>query len=258
MQIYPDRNTRPTSVLPIALIAATAAFTFTWLVLGFVNDGYRFYDIVIEDYSPISQPISGLGLGKTAARMNTAFVIYGSIAIAGAFGISRNLAHIEPRTRQAALWTLGLHGLGAVLVGVFTLEEMPMHSFGFLLVLAPIIGFAIVGRRLRSNDRWRRLSLLLIRVATPVGLLLVVAFFATFNPEAAGSGEGFAGLSQRALIVFVQAWIVAIAWTTREGGDLAENGRSNDSPASEFPSRGSLCAYRPRSSGTARTGRLPN
>lgn len=232
MQINPDRNMRPiSSVLSIALIAATAAFTFTWLALGFVNDGYRFYDIVIENYSQISQPISGLGLGKTAAGMNTAFVIYGSIAIAGAFGISRNLAHIEPRTRQAALWTLGLHGLGAVLVGVFTLEEMLMHSFGFLLVLTPIIGFAIVGRRLRSNDKWRRLGLLLTRVATPVGLLLVVAFFATFNPEAAGSGEGFAGLSQRALVIFVQAWIVAIAWTTRRASDLAENGRSNDSPA---------------------------
>jgi len=231
MQTTPARNTLPiSSMLPIALIAATAAFTFTWLALGLINDGYRFYDIVIENYSPVSQPISGLGLGKTAAAMNTAFVIYGSIAIAGAFGISRNLAHIEPRTRQAALWTLGLHGLGAVLVGVFTLEEMPMHSFGFLLVLTPIIGFAIVGRRLRSNDKWRRLGLLLTRVATPVGLLLVVAFFATFNPEAAGSGEGFAGLSQRALIIFVQAWIVAIAWTTRRGGDLAENGRSNDSP----------------------------
>jgi len=232
MQTNPDRKSLPiSSVLPIGLIAATAAFTFTWLVLGFINDGYMFYNIVIENYSPISQPISGLGLGKTAAGMNAAFVIYGSIAIAGAFGISRNLARIEPRTRQAALWTVGLHGFGAVLVGVFTLEEMSMHSFGFLLVLTPIIGFAIVGRRLRSNDDWRRLGLLLTRVATPVGLLLVVAFFATFNPEAAGSGEGFAGLSQRTLIIFVQAWIVAIAWTTRRGGNLAENRRSNDSPA---------------------------
>lgn len=205
---------RRSQVLPLVYVIAAVLFSLTWIVLGFVNDGYALWDIVIDDYSPISQPISGLGLGNTAMAMNTAFVVYGLIAIAAGFGISRKLAEVEPTTRRPALLTFGLHGLGAVLVGVFTLEDMSLHSLGFLLVLAPIVGFVMIGRRLRPHDRWGRLGQLLTRVATPIGLLLVVGFFATFNPEAAGAGDGYAGLIQRALVLFMQTWLVAIAWAS--------------------------------------------
>lgn len=211
------------TVLPLVFIIGAVLFTLSWLALGFVNDGYTLFDIVIEEYSPISQPISGLGLGATAVAMNTAFVLYGSTASAGAVGISRNLGRIEPRTKRVAAVTFGLHGLGSVLVGIFTLEQMPMHSFGFLLVLAPIVGFGIIGRRLSPHPAWHRLGRLLILVATPVSLLLVVAFFATFNPVAAGSGEGIAGLSQRVLVVHIQAWIIALAWITSRRENVAIN-----------------------------------
>lgn len=218
--------TTPTSrsastVLPLAFIIGAVMFTLTWLALGFVNDGYTLFNIVIEDYSPISHPISGLGLGSTAVAMNTAFVLYGLITVAGAVGISLNLGRIEPRTKRTAAVTFGLHGLGAILVGIFTLEQMPMHSFGFLLVLAPIVGFAIIGGRLTTHPPWHRFGRLLILVATPVSLLLIVAFFATFDPVAAGSGEGIAGLSQRVLVVHIQAWIIALAWTTSRRENVA-------------------------------------
>ena len=208
----PTNQQSPSTALTKLLIAGTVAFTLTWVLLGFISDGYSFFDIVVEGYSPISQPISGLGLGKTGPAMNIAFVLYGLTALAGAVGISRNLGKIDPRAGRAALVTFGLHGLGAMLVGIFTLEQIDMHSFGFLLTLAPILGFTMIGRRLLQQPEWRRHGRSLIRIATPVGLLLVVVFFATFDPEAAGAGEGFAGLSQRALILHLQAWIVTIGW----------------------------------------------
>jgi len=202
----------PSTALTLLLIAGTVAFTLTWVLLGFNSDGYSFFDIVVEGYSPISQPISGLGLGKTGPAMNIGFVLYGLTTLAGAVGISRNLGKIDRRAGRTTLVTIGLFGLGAILVGIFTLEQMEMHSLGFLLVLAPILGFTMIGRRLIQQPEWRRLGRSLTRIATPVGLLLVVVFFATFDPEAAGAGEGFAGLSQRALILHLQAWIVTIAW----------------------------------------------
>jgi hypothetical protein len=218
------------------LIAGTVAFTLTWVSLGFVSDGYSFFDIVVEGYSPISQPISGLGLGKTGPAMNIAFVLYGLTTVAGAFGIGRNLGRIDPKAGRTALVTFGLFGLGAILAGIFTLEEMEMHSFGFLLVLAPIVGFTMIGRRLNRQPDWRRLSRSLTRIATPVGLLLVVVFFATFNPEAAGDGEGFAGLSQRALILHLQAWIVAVGWIAMRRVPPGNNEEHNTTSATR-PSR---------------------
>jgi hypothetical membrane protein len=214
MNDTPSRQNSLSAAPAILLLLGSVAFTVAWVSLGFISDGYSFFDIVIEDYSPISQPISGLGLGNTGLAMNSAFVLYGLIAVAGAIGISRGLGRVDSRAGRTALVTFGLHGLGAALVGIFTLEQMEMHSFGFLLVLAPIIGFTMIGRRLTPHPEWRTLGQLLTRIATPVGLLLVVVFFATFDPEAAGAGEGFAGLSQRALVIHLQAWIVTIAWTT--------------------------------------------
>jgi hypothetical protein len=38
-------------------------------VLGFLSPGYTLFGTLIAPYSPISQPISGLGLGPTGAFM---------------------------------------------------------------------------------------------------------------------------------------------------------------------------------------------
>jgi hypothetical membrane protein len=192
-------------------LVSMVAFTATWAVLGFFNDGYTLYGTVIEDYSPIHQPISGLGLGSTAVAMNTTFVVYGLVAIAGAVTTAKLLAAPDPALPRPTLITFGLHGVGSVLVGVFTLESMEMHSIGFLGVLAPIVGFLFIGRRLARHDQHRTLGNSLLRIAAPLSLLLLAGFFASFNPEAAGEGHGVAGLTQRVLIVNIQIWAGAIA-----------------------------------------------
>jgi len=43
-------------------------------------------------------------------------------------------------------------------------------------------------------------------------LLLVVAFFLSFDPAGSGAHEGMAGLTQRLLVLEVHAWFVAMGW----------------------------------------------
>lgn len=45
--------------------------------LGFLSPGYTLWGTHIAPYSPVSQPVSGLGLGPTAPFMNAAFVLSG-------------------------------------------------------------------------------------------------------------------------------------------------------------------------------------
>lgn len=209
------------STTTLAWLGAMVVFTVTWTVLGFFNDGYTLFGTVIEDYSPVHQPISGLGLGSTGLVMNTAFVLYGLTAVAGAVATSRLLGAVDAALARSALITLGLHGVGAILVGFFTLESMDLHSLGFLGVLAPIVGFIVLGRRMPRHTFLATLGRNLIRIAAPMSVVLLVAFFVSFSPEAAGEGRGIAGLTQRALIVNIQVWIgVVIAAALRHAGPI--------------------------------------
>ena len=218
---------RRDSIIALAWVGATVAFTLAWTVLGFLNDGYTLYDTVIEDYSPVHQPISGLGLGSTALAMNTAFVLYGLSTVAGAVATSRLLGAVDARLSRPTLITMGLHGVGAILVGLFTLESMDLHSLGFLGVLAPIVGFVVLGRRMARQPALATLGRILVRVAAPLSVVLLVAFFASFNPEAAGEGRGIAGLTQRALIVYIQVWIgVVVIAAVRHAGRIQTASRS--------------------------------
>lgn len=226
---------RPTRRLPPGLVGwlgAMVCFTTTWVVLGFRNEGYTLFDTVIEDYSPVSQPISGLGLGSTSTAMNMAFVIYGAFAIAGARSLTNALATIDPALRRPAAVTLGMHGLGAILLGVFTLELMELHSVGFLFVLAPIVGFALIGRRLGRRAATRMFGRVLVRVAAPLSALLVVGFFVSFDPAAAGDGEGIAGLIQRALVLDLQLWVVGLGVIATASQAPTCRGPRGDAPLS--------------------------
>ena len=64
--------------LALGAVIGPVLFTLAWMILGFLSPGYTAWGTRIAPYSPISQPISGLGLGITAPFMNTAFVLAGS------------------------------------------------------------------------------------------------------------------------------------------------------------------------------------
>jgi hypothetical membrane protein len=178
-------------------------FTVAWLVLGAVSPGYRLFDLAIEPYSPISQPVSGLGLGVTGPWMNAAFVIGGALVLAGMLGVAASW----PRTRLArvALVLLSLVGVGMIVDGLFTLESVMLHLAGFLLAVPlPAAGFVLGGIALR-RDRPRIATWSI--AAGALALVLFVVFMVIFDPYSAGSGEGVAGLVQRVLITVVLATV---------------------------------------------------
>lgn len=189
-----------TRLLLSGLFLGPLVLTLAWLVLGFINTGYDLWDERIESYSILAQPISGLGFGNTAPYMNAAFVLSGILIIMGSIGFSGMLTGklAKYKTRTAAL--LSLVGMGAVLCGIFNLESFMLHTLGFVLVLTPIVSFIYLGRLFRRERAWRAVGNSMLWMS-PVLLVLAVAYFASFNPEQAGMNKGYAGLTERVLLV---------------------------------------------------------
>jgi hypothetical protein len=116
---------------------------------------------------------------------------------------------MTPGSRYLATVLLALPGAGSVGDGLFNLEHFMLHFAGFVLALSVVAGFPIIGLLLRRIPSRRRLGTLLI-AAGPLTLALAVLYFATFTPTVEGIQTGIAGLTERILIVEIQAWYVAL------------------------------------------------
>ena len=89
--------------LALGAISGPVLFTLAWLILGFVSPGFVLFGSLIAPYSPISHPISGLGLPPNGPYMNAAFVLSGLLLLAGVIGIYRTLSgSARPFTRRAS------------------------------------------------------------------------------------------------------------------------------------------------------------
>jgi hypothetical protein len=197
--------------LPLGAVAGPVLLTLAWFALGFVSPGYSLWGTRIAPYSAISQPLSGLGLGPTGPYMNAAFILSGLLIIAGVVGIFQAIPEIELRWRWAIGALLVLPGVGSILDGIFTLESFFMHFVGFTLALSAIVGFPVSGFLLRRIPRWRAVGTWLI-AAGPVTLALAALYFLTFTPTVEGVQTGIAGLTERILVVELQASYVLLGW----------------------------------------------
>lgn len=197
--------------LALGAVAGPVVLTLAWFVLGFLSPGYSLWGTRISPYSAISQPFSGLGLGPTGPFMNTAFVVSGLLIVVGAYGVFQQIPEMSARARWVCTGLMALPGVGGVIDGVFTLESFLLHFAGFLLALTAVIGFPVVGLLLRRIPRWRGFGTWLI-AAGPVTLALTVLYFMTFTPTVEGVQTGIAGLTERVLVVELQAWYVALGW----------------------------------------------
>lgn len=199
--------------LTLGAVAGPLLFAAAWLVLGFMSPGYTLFGNHIAPYSPITQPISGLGLGPTAPFMNAAFMLSGLMLIIGVIGIHQTFRGSQrTRLRWTCTALLMLSPVGLIVDGIFTLEAVLPHLVGFLLGAAsPVLSFLAMGFFLRGIPHWRRFGSALL-LASPLTLSLVILFFLTFDPMASGSGLGFAGITQRALVIEMHAWFMALGW----------------------------------------------
>ncbi|MPZ67331.1 MAG: DUF998 domain-containing protein [Pseudonocardiaceae bacterium] len=204
----------PARWLALGAVAGPLLFTIAWFVLGFLSSGYSVFGTPISPYSPVSQPISGLGMGSTAPFMNTAFVLGGLLLLIGVIGIFHTIgAHGRPLSHWTCAALLALSPTGLVLAGIFDLESPLPHLAGFLLgTSTPVLSFLAAGFYFRSIPRWRRFGSWLL-LGSPLSLLLVVLFFLTFDQDATAAGEGVAGITSRILGIAVHAWFVAMGWS---------------------------------------------
>jgi hypothetical membrane protein len=163
--------------LALGAVAGPVLGEFAWIVLGLLRPGY----------SPLRQQISDLGLGPTAPFMNAAFVLGGLLLLVGVVGIFRA---IRGDVRTAARWIcavlLALSPLGVVVVGVFNETAVAGHVTGAILTFqTPVVSFLVT-------------------------LVLVIVFLQTGPPGAPLAATGLGGLTERALIVEIHAWYMAL------------------------------------------------
>lgn len=198
--------------LSLGAVVGPVLFTLSWFVLGFPSPGYALWGTKIAPYSPLSQPVSGLGLGPTGPFMNTAFVLSGLLLLVGVTGAFQSIREVGAGARRTCSALLALSPLGVIWDGIFTLESMLLHSVGFFLAPAtPVLSFLVTGLLLCRVPRWRRFGNWLL-LGSPLTFALLVLFFTTFNPTTSGAGSGAGGLVQRALIVEVHGWFLALGW----------------------------------------------
>jgi len=205
---------KPAQWLALGAVAGPIVMTLAWVVLGLMRPATKNEWGVSGGITGMTtQPFSGLGLGPNAFLFNMAFIVSGLLVMAGVFGVFQTIETSDrPSARRLCVALLALSGLGSVIDGIFTLESFLLHMIGFLLgVGTPVLSFLVAGLFLRHIPRWRRFGTWLL-FGSPLTLILVVLFFLNFQYDKMAAGLGVAGLTERILVIEVQAWFVAMGW----------------------------------------------
>lgn len=195
-------------------------FTLSWFLLGFLSPGFSMFGIVIEPYSAIAIPLSGLGLGPTGPFMNAAFVLSGLLVLGGVVGIFHSIEELSSAARWSCMVLFALSPLGMVIDGLFTFESFMPHMAGYLLGTGtPVLSFLVLGLLLRPIPRWRQLGNGLL-LASPLTLELVILSLVTFDQAAVMAGRGIAGLTERMLCVELAVVFIAMSWLAYQKSSL--------------------------------------
>jgi hypothetical membrane protein len=211
--------------LALGAVAGPVLFTLAWITLGLLQPATLTPFGVIGGLSgTISNPISGLGVGPNAAAFNAAFVVCGLLQLVGTVGAMESIASSGRRPRRTLCEVLlPISPLALALVGFFTLANaLLLHIvLGTLLFVTPVVGFLVTGLYLRGIPAWRRFGSMLV-LASPLTLLLFVAYSVSFDQATAAAGFGVAGLTERILMLEIQAWYVALGWLAFRGAAVGE------------------------------------
>ncbi len=203
---------KTTRWLALCLVLGEILFTLAWLILGFISPGFTIFDNVIEPYSAISAPLSGLGLGLTGPFMNAAFVLSGLLIFVGVIGVFQSIPRMSAVGRWSCIALFSLSALGMAIDGIFTIELVMPHTAGYLLGTGiPVIGFLVAGLLFRRIPSWRRFGGWLL-VASPLTLALLLLSLVTFSQVSIMAGIGVAGLTERILCLELAVCYVAMGW----------------------------------------------
>ena len=200
--------------LALGAVISPILFTLAWIILGLMRPAIKNeWGVSGGVTGMITQPFSGLGLGINGSLFNAAFLLNGILIMAGVFGIFQIIeAGGRPAAHKTSAVLLALSGLGSVMCAVFTLESFFLHMIGFSLGTGvPVLGFLVTGFFLRGIPHWRKFGSWLL-AASPLTLALLVLFFLNFNYDTMAAGLGIAGLTERILVIEVQAWYMTMGW----------------------------------------------
>jgi len=189
--------------LTLGAVAGPILFTLAWLVLGQLRPSYSF----------VSRPVSALAIGPNGVFMDAAFVLNGLLLIVGLIAVFQSFKHkLGTLARWMCTVLFLLSPLGVLWDGIFTMNTLALHTLGAEVALGtPVISFLIVGLVLRRVPEWKRFGTWML-VGCPLTLALLVGFSMSVPPSELATGGGSLGLWQRALIIEVQAWFVAMGW----------------------------------------------
>lgn len=196
---------RTSQWLALGAVAGPVLLVFAWVVLGLLR----------QNYAPMRQQISDLGVGANAVPMNGAFVLSGFLLLGGVVGIFQSTwKDVGTKARWVCMVLLALSPLGLVVVGLFT--EAPStwvgHALGAILIFqAPVVGFLVTGFVLWRRPRWRRIGRWLL-LASPLTLVLVYSLFQALVPGTVLYVTQLGGLIERVALIEVHAWYVTLGW----------------------------------------------
>jgi len=164
-------------------------------------------------YSPVSQPVSALGIGPNGTFMDAAFMLCGLLIIVGVIAVFRGSMHnMGTVARWACAVLLMISPLALVWLGIFTLNMLDLHMIGAKAALSsPIVTFLIAGLVLRRAPRWRRFGTWIL-VSPLLTLALLAGFIGSVPPSELATGGGSLGLWERALATEVLGWYAAMGW----------------------------------------------
>jgi hypothetical membrane protein len=188
--------------LSLGAVAGPVLYHLAWFILGLLRSGYE----------PLRQTISVLGVGPLGGGMDTASVIAGLLLIVGVVavfqGFKQEVGTVEGRI---CIFFLLVLPVGILLSGFFTMDT-PFHTPGAAVaLLASVVTFPIVGFLLRRKPGWRYFGTGLI-LSGPLTFFLLYGFVGTLNPSKMAINTGISGLWQRAVIMELLAWYMALGW----------------------------------------------
>lgn len=161
------------------------------------------------DVDIVARVTSEYAVGRFGVLMTSAYLAMATALLALGVGLRRALG-----TRSAGIVFLYLAALGVTVAAFFPIDvgaPTPVTSTGRIHRLAAIVGFLsmtlaplLLGRRFRADARWRDLAVP-AWLAGGLGLLGFAAIQLLLLER------GLAGAAQRAILVLVVAWMLAVA-----------------------------------------------
>lgn len=162
----------------------------------------------IDEYSPISEPVSALEAGPNGWVQQANFVVFGVLTLAFAIGLHRGLR--RTRAGFAGPGLLLASGVGLLLAAAFPLREDTTGATfdpgghmvaGLMFFASSAIGLVVLSQRLRRDPAWRDLAGYTL-VAGIVAAAGFVVMGAVVMPDDAPLHD-WAGLAQRLVVLLV-------------------------------------------------------